>query len=87
MGLWNEPHFVNDDGLRVYFSEHDRGGPSRLECYRRLLASSADRGPSAYYEPRHISAGITSVRRFADLFHLPWSGWRAQTAGQELAGR
>ena len=31
----------DEDGLRCYFSEPDRGGLTRLECYRRLLAPSS----------------------------------------------
>ena len=42
MSGWNdEAQWVSDeDGLRWYFSERDPGGPSRLECYRRLLGES-----------------------------------------------
>ena len=87
MGWWNEPLYVNDDGLRWYFSERDRGGPSRLDCYRRLLSVPANRHEDVYDEPQRISEGVASVRRFADLFH-PWAGSRSHSdVGHALVGR
>jgi hypothetical protein len=85
MGWWNEPKYVSDEGLRFYFTERARGGPSRLDCYRRLLAASADTPPSP---SRATSARVAAVRHLADLFLLPLSGWRSHGAmGHELAGR
>jgi hypothetical protein len=86
MRWWNEPRYVSDAGLRCYFSERDRGGPARLECYRRLLKQTGNARRAA--ETGFVAAVVASLRRAAQFVLLPRSGWRGQGAlGPELAGR
>jgi hypothetical protein len=70
---WNhETQWVTDiDGLRWYFSERDPGGPSRLECYRRLLGEPADVPPPPSFLAAHL-------RAFATLLELAKRNWRNQ---------
>jgi hypothetical protein len=71
MNLWNgESRWVTDEeGLRWYFSERDDGSPSRLECYRRLLAEPAGtRG--VHGALLSLPAIAAAVRRMADLLEL-----------------
>jgi hypothetical protein len=62
MRWWSsDARWVSDEnGLRWYFSEPNPGGPSRLECYRRLLA-----------EPDRPKR-----RRWADLLNLARLSWQ-----------
>jgi hypothetical protein len=89
MRRWNdEAQWVSDEnGLRWYFSERDPGGPSRLECYRRLLAEPVDE-PGRDYVPSFCLTAYTSAqRRWADLLELARRAWRGQPIVQhEIAG-
>ena len=76
---WNdEAQWVSDEnGLRWYFSERDPGGPSRLECYRRLLGESDGwdhRGNMASL----LTAYDATLRRVVDLLDLVKQNWRGQ---------
>jgi hypothetical protein len=52
MNSWNNgPEWVNDDGLRCYFTQPNPGGPSQLECYRRLLAEPVGVKGTARHHP------------------------------------
>ena len=71
MAWWNdEPSWVSEDGVRCYFADSDHRGPSRLECYRRLLRSAEVSSPEsvARRSPGHM--------RFTDLVELAKGGWR-----------
>jgi hypothetical protein len=73
-----------EDGLRCYFSELDAGGPSRLECYRRLLSRTGRTMRSVHRvrEARPVLA--VPLRRLAaalELAGLRWNG-RHEMAGQ-----
>jgi hypothetical protein len=76
---WNdEAQWVSDeDGVRWYFSERDRGGPSRLECYRRLLSEAGDRERRGYLASV-LSAYDSTLRRVVDLLALVKQNWRGQ---------
>jgi hypothetical protein len=62
---WNdEAQWVCDEnGLRSYFSERDPGGPSRLECYRRLLGQPVE-------VPRRASILTVHARDFANVLEI-----------------
>jgi len=74
MAWWNdEPRWVSDEGVRCYLADSDRGGPSRLECYRRLLATSAEvSSPESVdqHSPDRLAWGFT------DVVELAKGGWR-----------
>jgi hypothetical protein len=71
---WDDPQWVSDeDGLRCYYAYREKGGPTQLECYRRLLSE-----PSAT-DQYAASLSLTScVRRFADLIAVGRSGLRVR---------
>jgi hypothetical protein len=88
MRRWHdETQWVSDeDGLRWYFSERDPGGPSRLECYRRLLAEPdvnrrecipSFRGPVV----------VATLQRVADLLEVVQRAWRGQPVIQREIAR
>jgi hypothetical protein len=69
--------WVSDDGLRCYFSERDPGGPSRLECYRRLLAESmVDTKRRRSVASIAYLGQLGAMRRLSGLLELPWN-WHA----------
>ena len=88
MRRWNdETQWVSDeDGLRWYFSERDPGGPSRLECYRRLLAepdvNRRDDNPSFCG-----LVVVATLRRLADLLEVVKRAWRGQPVIQHEVAR
>jgi hypothetical protein len=91
---WNvDRQWVSDeDGFRWYFSERDPGGPSRLECYRLLLAKPGELKGRPAYVPRFCldaySAAAAAIARWADLFELAKRAWRGQAVlKHEIAGR
>ena len=89
MSWWNDgAQWVSDEnGLRWYFSERDPGGPSRLECYRRLLGEPMAATPRLA-SPLCVVASALPLRRLAEMFEVAKKGWRGQPAVQhELAGR
>jgi hypothetical protein len=65
---WNdEAQWVTgDDGLRWYFSERNPGGPSRLECYRQLLAEPGDSRRGGY-APFSLTAYLAPLWRLTDV--------------------
>ena len=93
MRRWNDQAewVIGEDGLRWYFTESDPGGPSRLECYRRLLAEPADvKRPDGM--TRLIlaadSAVATAVRHWEDVLELAKRAWRGHPVIQhEIAGQ
>jgi hypothetical protein len=79
MRVWNdEAQWVSDeDGVRWYFSERDPGGPSRLECYRRLLGEAGDWEQRGYLASIFFAYDAT-LRRLVDLLDLVKQNWRGQ---------
>jgi len=70
MAAWNvEPRWVSEDGLRSYLTAADDSGPSRLDCYRRLLSE-----PDDIDAARQPSTGL--ALRLAALADLARGGWR-----------
>src|SRR5262245_21800913 len=71
MAWWNdEQRWVSEDGLRCYFVlESDRGGPSRLDCYRRMLTNPPPAKPSRRFSQ-------SSAWWLTDLVDFTRSGWR-----------
>jgi hypothetical protein len=71
MNVWNgDSRWVTDEeGLRWYFTERDNGSPSRLECYRRLLAEpTGTRG--IHGALLSLPPYAAAVRRVVDLLEL-----------------
>jgi hypothetical protein len=85
MGIWNETLWVSDEGLRSYFTQRDPGGPSRLDCYRRLLTESRGLERAAEGAVPFVSACGASARRLADLFGFA-SVW-APARNHDFVGR
>ena len=82
---WDTAQWIKDeDGLRCYFSESDAGGPSRLECYRRLLARTG-RTTRPVHRVREaqpvLSAPLRRLAAALELAGLRWNG-RHEMAGQ-----
>jgi hypothetical protein len=73
----------DENGVRWYFSEQDPGGPSRLECYRRLLNQPANIQPSGSRAAMLLLPVATPLRRLSDLFELAKRNWRG--AARDLA--
>ena len=78
MAWWNdESRFVSENGVRCYSVESDRGGPSRLECYRRMLTKPAEAKPRGHLGRLSL---IPLAWRFTDLVDLARGGWRRYPA-------
>ena len=77
MVLWTiEPRWVSEDGLRSYLTFTDyRTGPSRLECYRRLL-SEPDSTDATGRVPLLAGARL----RMATVLNFVRGGWRGYPA-------
>jgi hypothetical protein len=85
--LHEEARWLSDgDGMRCYFSERDRRGPSRLECYRRLLAKPDDIKQGGYRSLDPFLAGAP-LQRFAALLELGRKIWRDWSAVHLIWGR
>jgi hypothetical protein len=80
MRWWREERqWVSDDGLRCYFSERDPGGPSRLECYRRLLAEPVETRWGGHSRA-HVLRASWSNRAFENVLAFVQGGWRRLAA-------
>jgi hypothetical protein len=67
-GWSDESRWVSEDGVRCYFSEHARRGPTRLECYRRMLREPAPPTPArARFELAAALAGLRRVAGWVDI--------------------
>jgi hypothetical protein len=79
MFRWNDTRvWVSDEnGMRWYFSERDPGGPSRLECYRRLLAEPTDLTRRGHRASCDFSEYVAPFRRMAVLLGLAKRSWQA----------
>jgi len=78
MAWWNdEQRWVSEDGLRCYFVESDRNGPSRLDCYRRMLTKPAAGKPSRFGARFPLRP---SAWRLTDMVDLARGGWRRYPA-------
>jgi hypothetical protein len=85
--LHEEARWISDgDGMRCYFSERDRRGPSRLECYRRLLAKPEDMKEGGYRSLDPLLA-CAPLGRFAALLELGRKTWRDWSAVHLIWGR
>lgn len=85
--LHEEARWISDgDGMRCYFSERDRRGLSRLECYRRLLAKPEDMEEGGYRSLDPLLA-CAPLRSFAALLELGRKTWRDWSAGILIWGR
>ena len=84
----DEWRWVSDEhGLRYYFSECDPGGPTRLDCYRQLLAEPVDMDEVDDQAPHPRIAGVALVRRLAELLDLARPSWRSQAGvTHQIAG-
>jgi hypothetical protein len=87
--LHEEARWLSDgDGMRCYFSEGDRRGPSRLQCYRRLLAKPDDMKQGGYRSLDPLLA-IVPLQRFAALLELgrkTWRSWSSHGLNAAVAG-
>jgi len=78
MARWNdESRWVTEDGVRCYVAESDSSGPSRLECYRRILAKPAAAKPRGHLARLPLTP---LASRFTDLVDLAKGGWRRYPA-------
>jgi hypothetical protein len=72
MAWWDdEVRWVSEGGLRCYFVASDWNGPSRLECYRRILSQSDAVGPM-----RRGTRFAGLGRRLTNLGEIVNGGWR-----------
>jgi hypothetical protein len=78
--------FSDGDGMRCYFSERDRRGPSRLECYRRLLAKPDDIKQGGY-RSLDLLLACAPLQRFAAWLELGRKNWRDWSAVHLIWGR
>ena len=62
-GWSDESRWVSEDGVRCYFSERAHRGPTRLECYRRMLSEPAP--PTPARPPFDLTAVLAGLRRVA----------------------
>jgi hypothetical protein len=62
-GWSDESRWVSEDGVRCYFSERARRGPTRLECYRRMLREPMP--PTPARAPFELAAALAGLRRVA----------------------
>jgi hypothetical protein len=93
MRRWsNEARWVSDEnGLRWYFSEPNPGGPSRLECYRRLLAEPSGPKRGRFVASAYFATYTAPLRRWTDLIDFARRGRQDQPLvgaeiGQEQVG-
>jgi hypothetical protein len=78
MDWWNdESRWVSEEGLRCYFGDSSRRGPSRLECYRRMLSESVDVNPKGSVT-RFLTGRL--AWRWTDLVKIAKGGWRRYPA-------
>src|SRR5262245_34502228 len=91
MDCWDQKKWVNDDGLRCYFTERDRGGPTRLECYRRLLREPEGGESTRRAWPGFLTACAAAFIWYSVGFDITgfdirrWA-WRIQPIRRELVG-
>jgi hypothetical protein len=92
MDSWDQKKWVNDDGLRCYFSQRDSGGPTRLECYRRLLREPEDARSARRAWPGFLAACAAAFIWYSvglDItgFDIRRAIWRPQPMSRELVGQ
>ena len=61
---------IDEDGLRWYFSERNPGGPSRLECYRRLLGQPEGSKQHGAIASFWLTTSAATLRRLADMLEF-----------------